>query len=84
MMSAQRDAGMMADGGDAMRARVAEGPEVETKITLAEVGIDISQTARASNVRGLGNRRMAFLSVGMPTQFSDKFERFLFGGEHHA
>lgn len=30
----------MADGGDAMRARVAEKPEVATPITLAEAGID--------------------------------------------
>jgi hypothetical protein len=48
LMKAQKEAGLMADGGDAMKARVAKKPEVaEAKITLAEAGIDKNLADRA-------------------------------------
>jgi phage N-6-adenine-methyltransferase len=47
IMAAQREAGGLADGGDAMRARVAGKPEVATRLTLAEVGIDKNLADRA-------------------------------------
>lgn len=46
LMAAQRDAGLLANGGDAMRARVANGPEVSPP-TLSEAGIDKHLADRA-------------------------------------
>lgn len=46
LMAGQRDAGLLANGGDAMRARVTEKPEV-SPITLAEAGIDKNLADRA-------------------------------------
>lgn len=47
-MAAQREAGLLANGGDAMKARVETKPEVdEQKITLAEAGIDKNLADRA-------------------------------------
>lgn len=48
LMSAQRQAGLLATGGDAMKARVETKPEVaQQKITLAEAGIDKNLADRA-------------------------------------
>jgi len=46
LMAAQRDAGLLANGGDAMRARVIKKPE-ESPPTLAEAGIDKNLADRA-------------------------------------
>lgn len=46
LMAAQREAGLLANGGDAMRARVVEKPEV-SPITLSEAGIDKNLADRA-------------------------------------
>ena len=53
-MEAQREAGLMADGGDAMRARVTGKPEV-APITLAEAGIDKNLADRARKYAAMQN-----------------------------
>lgn len=48
IMAMQRDAGLLATGGDAAKARVAEKPErIDQKITLSEAGIDKNLADRA-------------------------------------
>lgn len=48
IMAMQRDAGLLATGGDAAKARVAEKPELlDQKITLSEAGIDKNLADRA-------------------------------------
>jgi ParB family chromosome partitioning protein len=53
LMAAQKAAGLMCDGGDAMRARVQTGPEVDKLITLAEAGIDKHLAQRAREAAAL-------------------------------
>jgi phage N-6-adenine-methyltransferase len=53
LMAAQREAGLMADGGDAMRARVVNGPEVSAPPTLAEAGIDKHLADRARKLAAI-------------------------------
>lgn len=47
LMAAQRDSVGLANGGDAAKARVADGPEQNTRPTLAEAGIDKHLADRA-------------------------------------
>lgn len=46
MMRAQRDAGLLKPGSDAMRARVGKEPELNSPITLSEVGINFRASRR--------------------------------------
>ena len=55
LMAAQRDAGLLQTGGDAAKARVADGPEVD-KPTLAEAGIDKHLADRARKFAAIPER----------------------------
>ena len=82
LMAAQKAAGLMCDGGDAMKARVQNGPEVAAKpITLAEAGIDkhLAQRAREAQDTHQGQdatilaRNPAIPASGLPTRSNRYF-----------
>ena len=53
MIRAQKDGPGLADGGDAMRARYSIGTEVETRPTLAAVGIDKKLSSRSQAIASI-------------------------------
>lgn len=72
MMAKQREAGLMANGGDAAKARVEEKPELfEAKITLAEAGIDKNLADRARKFAAIPEKEFN----GIVSDWRDKVEQ---------
>jgi hypothetical protein len=53
MIRAQKEGPGLADGGDAMRARYSKGTEVDTRPTLAQVGIDKKLSSRSQAIASI-------------------------------
>ena len=65
LMAAQRASEGLATGGDAMKARVRSGPEVMTRPTLAEAGIDKRLADRARKLAAMPEPQFNELIVTM-------------------
>ena len=72
LMAAQRESVGLANGGDAMKARVQSGPEViETRATLAEAGIDKHLADRARKLASVPETEFE----GIVTDWRDRIEQ---------